>query len=171
MEDTTSLDNSQNTAKQNKPLRIGGVLILVAIGLVISLIQNLGLCSTSLRIVFDNSIWDNVTDPNSPAYHSYWKPVLLYEAVSSIVLLLLNAAMLALFFGKKRVFPKLMVILIPTFFALMLIGYYLSGFIPVVAESADHTKQGQYLIIRFIALHVWIPYFLLSDRVKKTFVR
>jgi len=77
----------------------------------------------------------------------------------------------ALFFREQRAFPKFIVIVIPIIFILILLGYYLSGLIPAVAESPDYSKQTSLVIVRFVALHVWIPYFLLSDRVKKTFVR
>ncbi|HUQ30864.1 MAG TPA: DUF2569 domain-containing protein [Pyrinomonadaceae bacterium] len=171
MEEVPGQSQHQIVTSAGNPLPIGGVLVLVAIGLVISLIQNVLSYVASLRAVLDSSIWETVTDPNSPAYHPYWKPALLYEAVTGPILIFLNAAALWFFFRKKRVFPKLVVISIPLFFALMLIGYYLSGFIPAIAESSNYAKQGHQLIVRFIAMHIWIPYFLVSDRVKKTFVR
>jgi hypothetical protein len=171
MQETNSPKQGQSVGSQEKPLPIGGVLILVALGLVIGLIQNIGSYVSSLRAIFNSSIWATVTDPNSPAYHPYWKPVLLYEALAGPALIFLNAVALWFFFRKRRAFPKLVVVLIPSFFALMLIDYYLLGFIPVVAESANYAKQGRGLITRFIAMHIWIPYFLVSDRVKKTFVR
>jgi hypothetical protein len=171
MGETIKLDSSQGAASGEKPLPIGGLLILVAIGLIINLIQNLGQYSSSLRAVFDSSIWDNVTDPHSLAYHPYWKPVLLYEVMAGPVFIFLNVVALWLFFRKKRVFPKLMVILIPSFFVLMLVDYYLLGLIPTIAESANYSRHGRELIIRFFAMHIWIPYFLLSDRVQKTFLR
>ena len=171
MEQTPSPSHRQSTKSAEKPLPIGGLLILVALGLVIGLIQNVVSYVSSLRVVFDSSIWGALTEPNSPAYHPYWKPVMLYEAVAGPVLIFFIAVALWFFFRKKRAFPKLIVVLIPSFFALMLIGYYLSGFIPAVAESADYAGLGRDLITRFIAMHIWIPYFLVSDRVKKTFVR
>ncbi|HEU0177861.1 MAG TPA: DUF2569 family protein [Blastocatellia bacterium] len=60
---------------------------------------------------------------------------------------------------------------LPIIFLLILGGHYLSGLIPAVAESPAYTKEGTELITKFIGLHIWIPYFLLSKRVAKTFVR
>jgi hypothetical protein len=171
MEETPDPGQRQVVTSAAKPLPIGGVLILVAISLVVGLVQNVLSYAASLRAVLDSSIWEAVTDPDSPAYHPYWKPVLLYEVVTGPVLIFLNAAAAWFFFRKKRIFPKLVVISIPLFFAIMLIGYYLSGFIPAFAESPDHARHGQQLIVRFIGMHIWIPYFLVSDRVRKTFVR
>ncbi|MGH9873841.1 MAG: DUF2569 domain-containing protein [Pyrinomonadaceae bacterium] len=151
--------------------RIGGVLIFVAIGLIISLVQNLGHFLGNLAPFRQDQVWERLTTPGSIAYHPYWKPVLLFELASSSAILGLNALAVVLFFRKQRVFPKVIIVGIPMIFILILIGYYLSGLIPAIAESPDYSKQTSVLIVRFIALHIWIPYFLLSERVKKTFVR
>ena len=151
--------------------RIGGVLILVAIGLIISLVQNLEHFLGNLAPFRQDQVWERLTTPGSTAYHPYWKPVLVFELASSSAILGLNALVVVLFFRKQRVFPKVIILGIPIIFILILIGYYLSGLIPAIAESSDYSKQMSSLIVRFIALHIWIPYFLLSERVKKTFVR
>jgi Protein of unknown function (DUF2569) len=151
--------------------RIGGVLIFVAIGLIISLVQNLEHFLGNLAPFRQDQVWERLTTPGSIVYHPYWKPVLLFELASSSAILGLNALLVVLFFRKQRVFPKVIIIGIPMIFILILIGYYLSGLIPAIAERQDYSKQTTVLIVRFIALHIWIPYFLVSERVKKTFVR
>lgn len=158
------------TPRNEPPLKIGGVLILVAIGLILSLVQNLGHFLGNLAPFRQVQVWERLTTPGTTAYHPNWKPVLLFELLSSSAILGLNAVALALFFRKQRVFPKFIVIVIPIIFIITLLGYYLSGLIPAVAESPDYSKETSALIVRFVALHVWIPYFLLSERVKKTFV-
>jgi len=170
-EKTFNSGQPQDAGDNERPQRIGGVLILIAIGLVISLLQNVGYCLSSLAPVLKRPVWDSVTNPISLSHHPYWKSVLIYEAATSSAILLMNVIMLWLFFRKKRMFPKLVVMMIPVFFVLNLLGYYFSGFIPTVAASALYAKQGKELVISFVALHIWIPYFLLSKRVKRTFVR
>ncbi|HWN10515.1 MAG TPA: DUF2569 domain-containing protein [Pyrinomonadaceae bacterium] len=158
-------------AVSKQPRRIGGVLIFVAIGLIISLIQNLGILQANLAPFRQVEAWERVTTPGSFAYHPNWKSVLLFELISSSAILGLNVVVVALFFRKQKQFPKVTVVVIPVIFVLMLFGYYFSGLIPAVAESPDYSKQQSALLIRFVALHVWIPYFLVSERVRETFVR
>jgi len=164
------VEDPTEPTRSEPPLKIGGVLILVAIGLILSLVQNLGIFLADLAPFREAQVWAQLTTPGSTAYHPYWKPVLLFELVSSSAFFGLNAVSVALFFRKQRVFPKFIVIVIPTIFILILVGYYLSGLIPAIAESPEYAKQSSVLIWRFVALHVWIPYFLISERVKKTFV-
>jgi hypothetical protein len=51
-----------------------------------------------------------------------------------------------------------------------LVAHFWSGLIPAVSASTAYGKEGHALVVKFIALHVWIPYFLLSKRVSETFV-
>src|SRR5262249_2068508 len=111
------------------------------------------------------------TSPESYAYNPYWKPLLIYQFASATLILLANSIVLWLFFWRKRIFPAVIVALIPTAFLLDAGSHFLSGLIPVVAQTDVYAKAGHELILRFIALHVWIPYFLLSTRVRETFVR
>ncbi|HSE20784.1 MAG TPA: DUF2569 domain-containing protein [Pyrinomonadaceae bacterium] len=150
--------------------RIAGFLIVVAIGLVISFLKNLESFGWSL-IPFRGQVWERLTTTGTIAYHPYWKPVLLFGVLSSSAILLITVLALFLFFRKQRLFPKVIVAGIPMIFLLMLVGYYLQGLVPAIAATPDYEKQKHVLMLKFIALHVWLPYFLVSNRVKQTFVR
>src|SRR5262245_21006491 len=157
-------------ATQKHPAQIGGWLTLIAIGLVISLIQNLvGLLKSFAPL--GGPVWARLTDPSSPRYHPYWRGALIFEAVAACIYLLMNLIGIILFFGKRRLFPILTVVFIPLIFILGLIDHYLGSLIPAVAASPIHAKGLEWLALKFVALHVWIPYFLVSKRVKATFVR
>ncbi len=169
-EEKVSLNQSQKTVGEGKPPRIGGLLVFVMIGMFISLIQNLTYSLTSIAPIVKTPLWERLTNPESTAYHQYWKSVLIYDVVTSSLILVMNVAMLWLFFKKKRVFPKLTAVSIPLIFVIILTGYFLSGAIPAIAESEEYAKQGEMLILKFVCLHVWMPYFLISKRVGRTFV-
>jgi len=171
LRENVGLELPQESWKENKPPKIRGALILVAIGLFISLVQNLGYFFGSIGPIIRSPVWERFTNPGSPNFHPQWKLVLICDAVTSTLILFWNIVVLLFFFRKKRVFPVLAAASLPMIFLLILAGYYLSGRIPAVAESAGYAKQGTALIIKFIGLHIWIPYFLLSKRVATTFVR
>jgi hypothetical protein len=157
-------------SKEPAPPKIRGALILVAGALIFSLLQNLSYFLASIAPIIRSPLWEGLTNPSSPGFHPQWKLVLISDAIAAALLLFWNAAMLTLFFRKKRVFPVLVAASLPIIFLLILGGHYLSGIIPAVAESAGYAKEGKALIWRFISFHIWIPYFLLSKRVAKTFV-
>ena len=150
--------------------KIGGFLILVGVGLVISFLQNLGDLGSSLGPLHGET-WKRLTTPGFTSYHPSWKSVLLFGIISTAVILVLNVVALVLFFRKHRFFPTLIVVSIPVIFVLMLADYYLEGLVPAIAATPDYGKQWHGLIVQFIAMHVWIPYFVVSDRVQRTFVR
>jgi hypothetical protein len=170
-EERASFDQSQETVGMCKPPRIGGLLIFVMIGLFLSLIQNLTYFLASIAPIIRTPLWERLTAPASTDYHPYWKPVLIYDVTTCSLILIINIVLLWLYFRKKRVFPKLTVVLIPLIYVTILAGYFLSGVIPAVAESEEYAKQGHMLVVKFVGFHIWIPYFLLSKRVERTFVR
>ena len=151
-------------------LEIGGFLIVVAISLVISLLQNLAGLGSSF-IPFRGEVWERLTTVGFSAYHPYWKPVILFGIFSASIALAFNAISLVLFFRKHRFFPTFIVVGIPVIFVFMLAGYFLEGLVPAIAATPAYAKEGHALIIKFVAMHLWIPYFVISDRVKRTFVR
>ena len=163
--------DSKLSGKTRPPsLKIGGFLVVVAIGLIISFLKNLEIFAWTL-VPFRGGVWQKLTTPGSSAYSPYWKGALLFQLISASAILLMTLIGLALFFRKHRFFPTVIVGAIPVIFLLMLVGYYLDGLVPAIATSEDYGKEKHDLILRFIALHVWIPYFVVSDRVKRTFVR
>jgi hypothetical protein len=153
-----------------QPPKIGGWLIVIAVGLVLSLLQNLTNMLQVLAPLGGSFVWVRLTDPTSPVYHPYWKTVIIYDAIAGCLYVVMNMVAIILFFGKRRLFPKLTVAFIPSIFLLSLVAYFLEGMIPAVANTPTYIGQSHMVIVKFIALHVWIPYFLVSKRVKATFV-
>ncbi len=166
-EDLDNLGNNYNS----KPKRIGGVLVFVAISTVIGILRNISNCLLSISFIVREAKWKRLTDPASNAYHPYWKPLLIYDAISCSLILLISLVVIVLFFQRRKIFPKLIVMVIPTIFILSFIDHYLSSLIPVAVSTKAYSKEGDALVVSFIAMHIWIPYFLVSKRVKETFVR
>jgi hypothetical protein len=166
-----SLEQPHEPWKGNKPPKIRGALILVAVVMIFNLVQNLAYFLGSMAPIMRSSRWQLFTNSTSPKFHPQWKIVLIFDAMTATLILFWNIVVLVFFFRKKRGFPRLIAVSIPIIFLLFLAGHFLSGLIPAVAGSALYAKEETALIMKFIGLHIWIPYFLLSKRVEKTFVR
>jgi hypothetical protein len=157
-------------ADRPKPIKIRGFLIVIALGLVVSFLQNLGQLFAAFVPFMRPEIWERLTSPAWTSYHPNWRLVMLFQLSASSTMVGLNLVALFLFFTKSRAFPSFIVFTIPAIFVLGVVDHYISGSIPAIAESKEYSEAGRKLILRFVALHVWIPYFLVSKRVSATFV-
>jgi transglutaminase-like putative cysteine protease len=146
---------------------IGGWLVLVAIGLVLTLLRILGTSVVVWTSVLNLQVWRSLTEPGGAAYHPYWAPALLFELFFNAVCLVFAVLLLALFFKKRAAWSHCYVVfLIANLIAACLDAYFIQQ-IPAAAESPQGSvKQVAQAII---AAAIWIPYVLVSKRVKVTF--
>lgn len=132
---------------------IGGWLILPAIGIVISPLMVLA------------GIAQNMTLSESPEVLESFRTTLIGQTLLLFALFGVQIAVAVSFFMKKRFLPKLMV------------GYMLGNIaLTVVVVAWTASIIGIYpdavadIMGAVIVAAVWIPYFLISERVKNTFV-
>ena len=148
---------------------IGGWLILVAF---ILLRAPVAVVITLVRGVFpllQHDTWVALTTKGSEAYHPLWAPVIVSELLVNAALFVLAIVVLVLFYRHKRSFPRFVIIL------------YLAnlvwevGLALVLRQIPTTAEAGTSSLIDAIGLAlacaIWIPYFLVSKRVRATFTR
>lgn len=149
---------------------LGGWLILPAISLFLNPIRML-IQMGSFAQCLNLEIWVKLTTPGQPAYHPLWGVTLLFETAYNLILFSVGILLLVLFFQRRKTFPPIMV----GFLALMLLGNFFDGALvaaisSTVPEAAtDDSASG--IAQSIIGCSIWIPYFLVSRRVKSTFTR
>jgi len=148
---------------------IGGWLILPAIGLILSPLNILSALFLDVKLLFSQR-WNLLTNPSSSLYSYWWKPLVTYEILGNLLFLIYVVITTIFFFKQKRAAPRLVIIIIPLGFVFLYVDHLIGGQVPLIAASNVHSWMSIMLIGRYIALHLWIPYFLLSKRVKETFV-
>jgi hypothetical protein len=163
------LASDTTTAQVSQPT-IGGWLVFPAIGLTLGILRVLNYLGTTLRLYFGPR-WQLLTVPGERLYHPLWKPLFAYEIIGNTIFLIVMAVIAACFFQKKRITPKLMVAFIPASFLFTFCDHLIADQIPSLAATSSHARIGTSLMINFVLLHVWIPYFLVSKRVQATFVK
>lgn len=165
--------NLQEQNYDRRPIGIsglGGWLVLIQIGLYFSiLLLSIQLFKYSLPI-FGTDTWDTLTSTQSEAYHPMWGPLIIFETVYNIVFLLFSVFILVIFYGKKRIFPRLMIIFYSVSLAIGIIDLVLSYQIPIMRELADGSSIRE-ILKSVIACIIWIPYLMKSERVQNTFIR
>jgi hypothetical protein len=166
--------NSENNpgggSEINQPERLGGWLVLVGIGIVISPFRLVAHLFSAYSSVFSNGAWEILTTPGTEAYSPLWAPLVYGEIAVNGGLVLVTTYIAFLFFSRKKIFPKwyigtLLFNLLFIFADALVVSFMRPD---ITVFDADTTKEfGRSLVSALI----WIPYMLISKRVKKTFVK
>ncbi|HWG21313.1 MAG TPA: DUF2569 domain-containing protein [Terracidiphilus sp.] len=143
---------------------IGGWLILVALGLVISPFYILASSLSTFLPLFDN--------PQVQAWlqtHPGMQALMFFEIVTNLIFVIFLIALNYLFFTKRRSFPNYFIFYLGLHFIVLLSDTAIAhAILPSVPLSSRATMG---LARSVIGVALWIPYFLVSKRVKATFVR
>ena len=155
--------------EQNDLEGIGGWLILLAIGMVVTPIRIVMLIGSTYPEIFSSGIWEVLTTPGADAYQPLWGPIIIVELSINIGLMVAWIYMGFRFFTKSREFPKwyvgiaifsLLFILVDAF-AVKLVLPNEPVFDP---DTVQELARSVFMVI------IWAPYVLLSKRAKATFV-
>jgi hypothetical protein len=149
--------------------KIGGWLILVAIGLVLTPLRSLVIVGRIYLPMFMTERWAALTTPGGPAYHPLWAPILIFEFVGNIAVMLFGVVAAVCLFQKRRIFPKLMIAFLLSNLLFVGADYVVADWIPAVARQNDRESLRELGRTLFACL-IWIPYFLVSKRVTGTFL-
>ncbi|GGD55637.1 DUF2569 domain-containing protein [Paenibacillus nasutitermitis] len=166
----TEFRNKPNDLKLSGPEGLGGWLVLVQIGLYFTVLNLINQLFRYTIPAFAPDTWELLTDKDSSVYHWLWAPSLIFEALYNILLLLFSIFILVCFYRKKTILPVLMICFYSTGLIVVILDYILLNQIPALKEVQD-TGSTKVIIRSVISCAIWIPYFLKSNRVSRTFVR
>lgn len=146
-----------------------GWLLLFA-GFVVVKIVGVGfLIASTFLPMFRDGTWQTLTRPGSPAYHPLWKSALLFELAGNLVIGAMAMVALALLVVRSAYAPRFSIGLLLGNFAVAAVGYFIAAQIPSVADHGAGYESLATLVRSALAMLVWVPYFLVSKRVKATF--
>lgn len=162
-------------SKKEKPFYygFGGWLYIVTIGQLFTLY-------TAITTIFEADIpllnspeWKMLSDPQSSDYNPLWEPF-IYAEIGASALIILLIALIGFLTVKLSRHYKAAQIALYTFnfvYSMMVVVFMISlnsHYNPPVFSENDFTKI---ITQASVASLIWIPYFLLSKRVKNTFNR
>lgn len=157
------------------PAGLKGWLLLPLLGLFITIWLVGHSMYSDLLPLLEPGTWEALTTPGSPAYASFWAPYIALSLAANLVLLVGAATLIVLALLKKALFPRLMIgFYIFTLCAvsadLWALNTFVSAAFPEMTKIAgpDANKAVSRAVL---ACLIWVPYFLISKRVKNTFVR
>ncbi|MEZ5774147.1 MAG: DUF2569 domain-containing protein [Hyphomicrobiaceae bacterium] len=149
---------------------IGGWLLLVAIGLIFSPIRMvMQFWPLYQTVYFDGVTWQALNDTSSSTYVPYLAELIVVETVLNAMLLAAALVLIVMFFTRRRVFPKLYIALAVASIV-VLVGDALVGGM-LLSEAAFDPDTAKEIARSLVGAAIWIPYMLVSRRVKATFTR
>jgi hypothetical protein len=148
--------------------KIGGWLILYAVGLVLYPAQTLFLLVTVLLPAVFSDNWAALTSPTNPGYHTLWAPLVIFEFAGSIGFFLCSIFIVIFFFQRRRWVPKLVIFFLIANVIFVGTDYFIINFFLIRTNSVNVNATINF-VRTVVAGAIWIPYFMFSSRVEKTF--
>lgn len=148
---------------------LGGWLILVGLGVVFSPLRLLAVILPMYFSIFNDGTYDVLTTPGTDAYHPFWSVYIWGEISLNSVIFIGGVYLVYLFFSKKTLFPKFYIWLaVGTLMFIIIDAMLIKIVLPnEVIFDPDTIKE---IVRTVLIIVVWVPYMLLSRRVKATFV-
>ena len=137
-----------------------------------------GVCVTPFMIgrgvietlpLYAASTWAYLTTPGTGGYHAMWAPVLIFELVANVSLMVLGVLLALTFFRRKRVFPGLFVVVMIAQLLANTADVLLTSTIPAAAADSA-TAVASSTVRNWVIGMIWIAYMFRSRRVRNTFV-
>ena len=148
---------------------LGGWLVLIGFGVVIAPFRLAYVYGPMYFSIFTNGTFDALTDSASDGYHPLWGPLLIGEALYNSLMVLACAYLIYLFFSKHYLFPKLYIAIIIVSLIFIPLDAWVASFIMPDQPIFDPDTTKEFVRTLIVGL-IWIPYMLVSKRVKATFV-
>lgn len=149
---------------------LGGWLILVSIGLIFTpLVLLYGLISE--ESYYDAYTWSGLWNIEGPG----GKPfvfLITFELIVNYIRLVFSVLVIILFFQRRTIVPRLMVIMYAATLIFLILDTAASLILaPDLYTVDDNIESFKDIGGAFLRCVIWIPYFLISTRVKETFVK
>ncbi|MCK8108367.1 DUF2569 domain-containing protein [Pseudoalteromonas sp. 2CM41L] len=148
---------------------LSGWLILVGIGVVMGPIRLFATTFPLFQPIFSDGTWEALTTVGSEAYSPFWAPLIIGEIVYNVAMFAALIYLAFLFFSKNYRFPFTYILIV----VISLIFIPLDSWLVQLAmpdEPFWDPETAKEFFRVLIGGIIWVPYLLLSKRVKATFV-
>ena len=153
-----------------KYLKIGGWLILFAIGLILYPVQTMIFLIMDLIPALSAENWSAITSPISVNYHPFLSHLIIAELIGNTAFFVFSICLIIFFFQRRKITPKLIIWFLAGNFIFVGFDYLVANFIILRPDSINMGAAINFIRTTVAGL-VWIPYFTFSKRVQRTFVQ
>lgn len=148
---------------------LGGWLILVGVGIIISPLRLAYGFGPMYYSIFTDGTYEALTSTGSGAYHPLWAPLLIGEAVYNSLMVVASVYLIYLFFAKHYLFPRVYIGIVAISLVFIPLDAWLGSFVITDEPMFDANTTKEFARTLISAL-IWVPYMLVSRRVKATFI-
>lgn len=152
------------------PVGLGGWLILVGIGLLVTPFQLGAMIYMTFMPFFEDGTWALLTTPGSDAYHPLLAYLIAFEMAVNIAFAIASLAVLGFLIAQSRRFPNLFIGLVLANLIFIVLDAWLGSLI-ITDEPMMDPETTRTLIRSAVFAAIWIPYMRVSRRVRNTFVK
>ena len=156
-------------APEERYQNIRGWLLVVAVGVVIFPLRLVGVITQDILPAFSKEGWALLTTPGTAVYHPLNAPILIFE-LGGNSLLLVGSLILAVEFFRKRKRVPFLVVAFLLFALLFYVGDYFAAHLLAAVASQSEGEPVLDLAVAALGCAILVWYFLVSKRVKGTFV-
>ena len=149
-------------ATETEPKGIGGWLVLVLIGLIITPIRLLISMITEFTPLLEQI-------KNNPILADL-KQLVMAEIVVNMIFLIYAFVLIILMLKKSKLFPRMIIIFYISNLVFVLADAIIISNHPVLGPITNITDSFMEIFKSVAANAIWVPYFIISRRVKNTFV-
>lgn len=157
--------------ERNELEGIGGWLLLVVLGLIVAPLRIGTMLYQNHVPIFSNGTWEAFTSQSSEYYHPLWGPLITFEIIGNLVLIALGLVTLCFLFMKSRRTPTLAITWLVAGLVFVVADFFIAEMIPAIADQPTDTESVKEVGRSVVSAMIWVPYFLVSKRVKATFTR
>ncbi len=162
--------NMQAQNPKNESLKIGGWLVLVAIGITITPIRTILELYREFDNFFSTATWMYIIKDHSNFTELFNSLLIIIEIIYNSAFLVFSILIVVLFYSRRTILPRLFIIFYIVTFIFILTDTILALNLNESMYSEVEKMQSYQEIGRsFISMEIWVPYFLVSKRVKSTF--
>jgi len=154
---------------QNELNGLGGWLVLVGIGVVIGPFRLAYAFGPTYFSIFTDGTWEALTTTGAEHYHSLWAPFLIGEALYNSCMVLILVYLIYLFFSKHYLFPKFYIGIVAISLVFIPFDAWVGSLVLPDEPIFDPNTMKEFMRV-LVGGIIWVPYMLLSKRVKSTFV-
>ncbi|WHI48442.1 DUF2569 domain-containing protein [Microbulbifer sp. VAAF005] len=156
-------------SSKEDPKGLSGWLILVGIGVVLGPIRLFTTTFPIFQPIFVDGTWEALTTVDSEAYNPLWAPILIGEIAYNVAMFVALIYLAFLFFSKHYLFPSIYILIVVISLIIIPLDAWLIQFVMPNEPIFDPEIANEFFRV-LIGGIIWVPYMLLSKRVKATFV-